>query len=79
MVPRTIIVRGASSWPYTWAGTSSISLAWAGQRILCVYLYVKLQITPSVFIYMPNYKLHPLSLVKIQFSPLSFDRVNSVL
>jgi RNA recognition motif-containing protein len=27
----------------------------------------------------PNYKLNPLSLVKIQFSPLSFDRVNSVL
>ncbi len=27
----------------------------------------------------PNYKLHLLTLVKIQFSPLSFDRVNSVL
>ena len=26
-----------------------------------------------------NYKLHPLSLVKVQFSPLSFDRFNLVL
>jgi hypothetical protein len=27
----------------------------------------------------PNYKLHPLSLVKVQFSPLNFDRFNLVL
>jgi hypothetical protein len=27
----------------------------------------------------PNYKLHPLILVKVQFRPLSFDRFNSVL
>ena len=27
----------------------------------------------------PNYNLHPLSLVKVQFSPLSFDCVNSIL
>ena len=26
-----------------------------------------------------NYKLHPLSLVKIKFSPLRFDRFNLVL
>ena len=27
----------------------------------------------------PNYKLHLLTLVKVQFNPLSFDRINSVL
>jgi hypothetical protein len=27
----------------------------------------------------PNFKLHPLSLVKVQFSPLSFDRFNLVI
>jgi hypothetical protein len=31
------------------------------------------------FIFRPNYILHPLSLVKVQFSPLSFDHFNSVL
>jgi hypothetical protein len=27
----------------------------------------------------PKYKLHPLSLVKVQFNTLNFDRFNSVL
>jgi hypothetical protein len=27
----------------------------------------------------PNYKLHLLTLVKVQFNPLNFDRINSVL
>ena len=30
------------------------------------------------FLFRPNFKLYPLSLVKVQFSPLSFDRFNSV-
>jgi hypothetical protein len=33
----------------------------------------------SIIIIRPNFKLHPLSLVKVQFSPLSFDRFNLVL
>jgi hypothetical protein len=41
------------------------------------------QISPTLIpllllFFWPNYKLHPLILVKVQFSSLSFDRFNSV-
>ena len=32
-----------------------------------------------LFYFWPNFKLHPLSLVKVQFSTLSFDCFNLVL
>ena len=44
------------------------------------YRYIMRESFNTYFIYLRlNYKLHPLSLVKVQFSLLSFDHFNLVL
>jgi hypothetical protein len=47
--------------------------------ILSHIFHVIITLSYEVIVKRPNYKLYPLSLIKIQFSPLSFDRFNLVL
>ena len=52
---------------YTWKSKKTIHSR---------YLYTQISLFFKIWL---NYKLHPLSLVKVQFNPLSFDHFNSVL
>ena len=46
---------------------------------ICMGYIDSCQMGQSILKQRPNYKLHPLSLVKVQSSPLSFDRFNLVI